>query len=76
MAESHDKVSGRIADDSCVFCGLHFNPAGGHWYEGYRNKHGNIECEGGGLIVPHLAGCEFQICPECLEKIKNAGIEC
>ncbi len=74
--EMTERVSDRIADDSCAFCGLHFNPAGGHYYEGYRNEYGNIECEGGGLVVPHMANCEFQICPKCLAKIRGAGVEC
>jgi len=70
------KVEGRLADDSCVFCGLHFGPAGGHYYKGTTNQFGNIDTEEGGLVIPHLSCCEIQICPGCLKKIRGAGIEC
>lgn len=74
---NNERVCERIADDSCVFCGLHFNPGGGHYYEGYHNKYGYVECDGGGLVIEHSGGCTgFQICPECLKKIREAGIEC
>ncbi len=70
MPKLGDIVQGRIADDSCLFCGLHFGPAGGHYYRGILNKDGNIVTEEGGLVIPHIACCEVQICPDCYIKIK------
>lgn len=70
-------IQGRIADDCCVFCGLHSNIGGGHYFKGYMNKQGNIEGTApnkGWIFKEHLSGCIFQICFECVKKIKAGGM--
>lgn len=64
----------RLVDDSCLFCGLHFGLAGGHYYRGIRNDCGNIDTEEGGVVIPHISDCEIQICPSCAGKIRASGI--
>ena len=72
--ESFTKVDGaigkfRMADDSCLFCGLHGDEGGGHWFEGiYCEKEDWYESESGWVAIEHLSGCHVQICPRCMKK--------
>ena len=68
------KRENSIADDSCLFCGRHYNIAGGHYYTGFVNDEGNIEDSEGGLVIEHLSHCAVQICPDCHKKLKIARL--
>ena len=62
-------ASGRLVDDCCIFCGRHGLPAGGHYFEAVKqDKLGGYVTQEGWVVMPHIAGCEFQICPECQSK--------
>lgn len=62
-------AEGRLVDDSCVFCGLHGLPAGGHYFRAIsQDKLGGYVTEEGWIVMPHISNCEFQICPDCQKK--------
>ena len=62
-------ASGRLVDDSCVFCGIHGLPRGGHYFEAVgQDKLGGYITLEGWIVMPHIANCEFQICPDCQTK--------
>ena len=64
----------RMVDDSCLFCGSHFGPAGGHLFVGIRNDKGNLISDNGAVCIPHLFDCEIQICPVCVGKLKQVNL--
>lgn len=66
MENRTERIS--MADDSCLFCGLHGEEAGGHLFIGKRNKDGNLISDTGWLCIEHLACCAVQICPGCVAK--------
>jgi len=56
-----------IPDDTCIFCGIHFSPCGGHCFIGkYNSKMDWYEDDKGGLLINE----KIQICPECRKKYK------
>ena len=63
-----DEVAIRMADDSCLFCNIHFGPAGGHLFVGRRNSEGWIVSQARAVCIEHLATCAIQICPQCVVK--------
>ena len=58
----------RMADDSCLFCGLHGDHSGGHLFIGKPNKEGNLISDSGWLCIEHLSICAVQICPACVKR--------
>lgn len=61
------EVTLRLADDACLFCGLHGEIAGGHVFIGKRNKEGWLVSDSGWVCIEHKANCEVQICPTCVK---------
>lgn len=58
----------RMADDACLFCGLHGEIVGGHLFVGKRQKDETLLSASGWWCIEHLACCAVQICPACVEK--------
>ena len=69
------EITVRMADDSCLFCGLHGDNAGGHLFTGTRQKDGTLISKSGWWCIEHLSGCAVQVCPTCIAKYHLPAVE-
>lgn len=58
-----------MADDACLFCGLHGEYSGGHLFIGKRQEDGSLKSDTGWICIEHQSDCTVQICPGCAKKV-------